>query len=63
MHMAAAAGIPTLGLFGPTNAIVYQPWGRCAKTLVAPNKELSALTPPMVAEAFTELAALPCVAE
>ena len=27
MHMAAAAGIPTLGLFGPTNAKNYHPWG------------------------------------
>lgn len=28
MHMAAAAGIPTLGLFGPTDERVYGPWGR-----------------------------------
>ncbi len=28
MHMAAAAGIPTLGLFGPTNAKNYHPWGQ-----------------------------------
>jgi lipopolysaccharide export system permease protein len=27
MHMAAAVGIPTLGLFGPTPASVYRPWG------------------------------------
>ncbi|HEX9837236.1 MAG TPA: glycosyltransferase family 9 protein [Alphaproteobacteria bacterium] len=27
MHMAAAAGIPTLGLFGPSPAAVYAPWG------------------------------------
>ena len=27
MHMAAAAGIPTLGLFGPTNEKLYAPWG------------------------------------
>ncbi len=27
MHMAAAAGTPTLGLFGPTDEGVYGPWG------------------------------------
>jgi hypothetical protein len=27
MHMAAAVGIPTLGLFGPSPAAVYAPWG------------------------------------
>ena len=27
MHMAAAAGTPTLGLFGPTDETVYGPWG------------------------------------
>ena len=31
MHMAAAAGIPTLGLFGPSRADHYAPWGdKCA---------------------------------
>src|SRR6185437_7675536 len=30
MHMAAAAGAPTIGLFGPTDADVYGPVGRCA---------------------------------
>lgn len=28
MHMAAAAGTPTLGLFGPSPAAQYAPWGR-----------------------------------
>lgn len=27
MHIAAAAGIPTLGLFGPTREDLYAPWG------------------------------------
>ena len=31
MHLAAAAGVPTLGLFGPTEDAHYAPWGpRCA---------------------------------
>ena len=29
MHIAAAAGTPTLGLFGPSPAEQYAPWGRC----------------------------------
>jgi ADP-heptose:LPS heptosyltransferase len=28
MHIAAAAGTPTLGLFGPSPAAQYAPWGR-----------------------------------
>ncbi|HZS82843.1 MAG TPA: glycosyltransferase family 9 protein [Stellaceae bacterium] len=33
MHIAAAAGAPTLGLFGPTQAAQYAPWG--TRTAVA----------------------------
>ena len=27
MHLAAASGLPTLGLFGPTQETLYAPWG------------------------------------
>ena len=27
MHLAAAAGVPTLGLFGPSDDRLYAPWG------------------------------------
>ncbi len=27
MHLAAASGIPTLGLFGPSSEVFYAPWG------------------------------------
>jgi len=27
MHLAAASGIPTLALFGPTQEVLYAPWG------------------------------------
>lgn len=31
MHLASAAGIPTLGLFGPSKELLYGPWGdHCA---------------------------------
>ena len=29
MHIAAAAGTPTLGLFGPSPVEQYAPWGPC----------------------------------
>jgi len=37
MHMAAAAGAPTLGLFGPSDDRLYAPWGRYARTLRGPR--------------------------
>jgi ADP-heptose:LPS heptosyltransferase len=33
MHMSAAAGTPTLGLFGPSREQHYGPWGRCAASV------------------------------
>jgi ADP-heptose:LPS heptosyltransferase len=27
MHLAAASGVPTLGLFGPSDDLLYAPWG------------------------------------
>jgi ADP-heptose:LPS heptosyltransferase len=35
MHLAAAAGTPTLGLFGPTAAAEYAPAGRRTGVAVA----------------------------
>lgn len=35
MHLAAAAGAPTIGLFGPTPASEYAPVGRCAVAVLA----------------------------
>lgn len=55
MHMAAAAEIPTLGLFGPTPSLVYQPWGKHATFLRAPEDDLKLLTANTVAEKFTPL--------
>jgi ADP-heptose:LPS heptosyltransferase len=39
MHLAASAGTPTLGLFGPTPASEYGPRGRRAAFVAAPNME------------------------
>lgn len=37
MHMAAAAGIPTLGLFGPSSEIFYGPFGRHCASVRGPR--------------------------
>ena len=42
MHMAAAAGIPTVGLFGPSRPERYAPWGSRA-TWVTTEKPYSEL--------------------
>ncbi|MCW8915000.1 MAG: glycosyltransferase family 9 protein [Magnetovibrio sp.] len=49
MHMAAAAGIPTLGLFGPSREDLYAPWGGEGGKLamsVRGDKALDELFPP-----------------
>lgn len=37
MHMAAAAGIPTIGLFGPSKEWLYGPWGKLAEAVRTPQ--------------------------
>ncbi|MBV9736025.1 MAG: glycosyltransferase family 9 protein [Acidisphaera sp.] len=39
MRLAAAAGVPTLGLFGPSSASEYAPAGRCTGFVAAPGPE------------------------
>ena len=37
MHMAAAAGVPTLGLFGPSDEQCYRPWGPQTRIVRGPR--------------------------
>ena len=37
MHLAAAAGAPTLGLFGPSDDRLYAPWGRHTRVVRGPR--------------------------
>ena len=37
MNLATASNLPTIALFGPTNDIVYSPWGE--KNIVIRTKE------------------------
>ena len=55
MHLAAAAGAPTLGLFGPTNAAEYAPSGRCAATTAAATGKMQDLTVEQALAAATAL--------
>lgn len=55
MHMAAAAGIPTLGVFGPTDHLSYQPWGKRASYIHSTDGTMASITPARVGEAFITL--------
>jgi ADP-heptose:LPS heptosyltransferase len=46
MHLAAAAGTPTLGLFGPTDDRHYAPWGRQCRVVRTPESCRELLTRP-----------------
>jgi ADP-heptose:LPS heptosyltransferase len=37
MHLAAAAGAPSIGLFGPSDDFRFSPWGKRAKALRGPR--------------------------
>jgi len=47
MHLAAAAGAPTLGLFGPSDERRYAPWGPNARVVRGPRsfEEIAASDP------------------
>lgn len=55
MHLSAAAGTPTIGLFGPTDAATYWPTGRCATGVVA--AAMDAISVHQVVEAAAKLLA------
>jgi ADP-heptose:LPS heptosyltransferase len=38
MHLAAADGAPTLGLFGPSDDRLYGPWGPNARAVRGPRE-------------------------
>lgn len=38
MHLAAAAGAPTVGLFGPSDDRLYAPWGEHARVVRGPRE-------------------------
>ncbi len=55
MHLSAASGCPTLGLFGPTPSAEYGPAGRCAAPVVSPTPRMQDLTVEAVLAAARQL--------
>ena len=48
-HLAAAAGTPSVTVFGPGRPERYRPWGSRASLVMAPDLQLGRLTPDIVA--------------
>ena len=59
MHLSAAAGAATLGLFGPTPAGEYGPVGRAARAVVSPDGTMAGLTVERAVEAARALLPTP----
>ncbi len=55
MHLAAAAGVPTLGLFGPTPAQEYAPAGPCASAVLSVSNRMLDLSVETAAAAASRL--------
>jgi len=53
MHLSAAAGTPTIGLFGPTDAATYAPTGRLATAVI--GSSMAAITVDQVVAAAKRL--------
>ena len=62
MHLAAATGIPTLGLFGPTPWQEYAPAGRRTAIALSPTGKMDTLTVADALAAATALLHPPAVA-
>lgn len=57
MHLSAATGAPTLGLFGPTNAAEYAPAGLHAAAVVGPSRTMADISERQVLAAAEALLA------
>ncbi len=62
MHLAAAAGAPTIGLFGPTDAATYAPAGLRAVAVEGTGGQMAAITVQQVASAARALLRQPVTA-
>jgi ADP-heptose:LPS heptosyltransferase len=57
LHLAAALGTPSLGLFGPTRAERNGPYGPHGRGLLSPDGTMASLTPESAVEAALALLA------
>ena len=60
MHIAAAAGVPTIGLFGPSDERRYGPWGALTKAVRGPRSfEQFLAVDPDLSQAIRHMSDLP----
>jgi len=60
MHIAAAAGVPTIGLFGPSDERRYGPWGPLTKAVRGPRSfEQFLAVDPELSQAIRHMSDLP----
>jgi ADP-heptose:LPS heptosyltransferase len=60
MHIAAAAGVPTIGLFGPSDERRYAPWGSLTKAVRGPRTfEQFLAVDPDLSQAIRHMSDLP----
>ncbi len=55
MHLAAASGAPTVGLFGPSPVESYAPWGPCSTVVTSTTQSMNDITVDAVERAAGEL--------
>ena len=55
MHLAAASGAPTVGLFGPSPVEAYAPWGRHTAVVTSPSRSMNDITVDAVERRVEEL--------
>jgi len=58
-HLAAAVGVPTLTMFGPTVPAHYAPWGPRAQVIQAPHNAMAQLSVEAVVAAVARILAKP----
>jgi ADP-heptose:LPS heptosyltransferase len=58
LHLAAALGTPSLGLFGPTRAERNGPYGRHGRGLQSPDATMAGLAPEVALDAALAMLAL-----
>lgn len=56
-HMAAAAGLPTLTLFGPGSPVRYRPWSQQASVIQDPQQDILGISVPHVVATLQSLLA------
>jgi ADP-heptose:LPS heptosyltransferase len=54
-HLAAALGVPTIALFGPTDANVWAPLGEHVRVILSPDGFMESIEAQNVFDCLTEM--------